>query len=663
MLWIGYLQWHFRTRGKTMPAQPVLRNFHNIVEQDAIIAYEKCDVLRDENGRPITRWDGITFKLHPITGEEVPDEAARSEMLTYLNPRQAPWPEAEFIGGNPPFIGGKDARQEMGDGYAEACWKARPHIPGGADFVMHFWDKAADTVRRGKARRFGLITTNLITQTFSRRVVQHHLGDKKPLSLVMAVPDHPWLKSADKAAVRIAMTVGAAGEHLGMLQRTTAERGLDSDAPVVELSSERGKIWSNLTNGPDTASALPLLANEGLCSPGVKLHGSGFIVTPAEARALGLGTVEGLENHIVPYRNGRDLTARPRGVMVIDLWPLDENEVRERFPKVYQWLHDRVKPERDQNNRETYRKFWWLFGEPRKELRPALKSLGRYIATVETSKHQFFQFLDAKVRPDNMLVAVALEDAFCLGVLSSAHHVQWALALGGTLEDRPRYNKSRCFDTYPFPVAAKAVRDEIGQLAEALDGHRKQVIETHKHLTMTTLYNVLEKVRAGTALTEAERDVYDAGLVGILRDLHDSLDRCVAAAYGWPADLANDAILERLVALNRERAAEERDGKVRWLRPAFQASTQQAAAGKQIEADLAQADAKTTRQNLPKALPDQIAAIRLLLARQSQPITAAALAREFRQGKRAESRFTELLRTLSVLGQADEVDGRYVLND
>lgn len=669
VLWIGYLQWHFRTRGRSMPAQPVLRNFHNIAEQDAILAYDSWDVLRDERGRPITRWDGVTFKLHPITGEEVPDEGARRELRTYLNPRPATWPEAEFIVGNPPFIGGKDMRQELDDGYAEACWKARPYIPGGADFVMHFWDKAADTVRRGKARRFGLITTNSITQTFSRRVVERHLADKRPLSLVMAIPDHPWMKSPDKAAVRIAMTVGVAGDRTGVLQRTTVEHGLDTDAPTVELSSRSGKIWSNLTIGPDTGAAVALRSNLGLSSPGVKLHGSGFIVKPTEARALGLGSVDGLDDYIVPYRNGRDLTSRPRGVMVIDLYPLDEKDVRERFRSVYQWLQDRVKPPREglrgnSKDADEYADRWWQFGKPRSELRKALLNLDRYIATVETSKHRFFQFLDASVRPDNMLIAIALDDAFHMGVLSSHHHVQWALALGGTLEDRPRYNKSRCFDTFPFPVTAASQRDEIGRLAEALDAHRKEVLAQHKQLTMTKLYNVLEKARTGPPLSEAERDVYDAGLVGVMLEIHNDLDRCVAEAYGWPADLTDEDILNRLVALNRERAVEERDGKVRWLRPSFQAPTQAAGrqAGKQLEADLTQAETSKGKPSLPKALPDQVAAIRALLAGQAHPIAAADLARHFRQGKRAEPKVRELLRTLSVLGQADEVDGRYVLN-
>src|SRR5690606_18877985 len=123
-----------------------------------------------------------------------------------------------------------------------------------------------------------------------------------------------------------------------------------------------GEIHADLTVGVDVTQAKPLLANEWLCSPGVKLHGAGFIVTPQEAEALGLGRRAGLERYIRPYRNGRDLTARARGVMVIDLFGLGEREVRQQFPEVYQHLLQTVKPERDRNNEEYRRVNWWLFG-------------------------------------------------------------------------------------------------------------------------------------------------------------------------------------------------------------------------------------------------------------------------------------------------------------
>jgi hypothetical protein len=114
-------------------------------------------------------------------------------------------------------------------------------------------------------------------------------------------------------------------------------------------------------------------------------------------------------------------------MMVIDLLGLEESEVRQRFPELYGHLLRTVKPERERNNRAAYRDNWWLFGEPRRDLRPALSGLTRYIATVETAKHRLFQFLDANILPDNMLVCVGLNGGFHLGVLSSRQHGIWVL--------------------------------------------------------------------------------------------------------------------------------------------------------------------------------------------------------------------------------------------
>jgi hypothetical protein len=120
------------------------------------------------------------------------------------------------------------------------------------------------------------------------------------------------------------------------------------------------------------------------------LFGAGFIVTPDEAEKLGLGRVAGLERHVRPYRNGRDLTASPRDVLVIDLFGLTADEVRDRFPEVYQWVVERVKSERDQNRDKAIKESWWLMGRTRSEFRPALVGLPRYVATVETAKHRTF---------------------------------------------------------------------------------------------------------------------------------------------------------------------------------------------------------------------------------------------------------------------------------
>ena len=173
VLWIGYLQWHLRTRGDAagLP-EPILRNLHNIECRDAVLAWDAVEPLLDAEGRPVTRWDGRTTKLHPVTGEPVPDETARVPAWRYVNPRPAAWPEADFIAGNPPFIGTARIREALGDGYVEAIRRVYPHVPDSADYVMFWWDVAAELVRTGRAWRFGLITTNSLRQTFNRRVLE-----------------------------------------------------------------------------------------------------------------------------------------------------------------------------------------------------------------------------------------------------------------------------------------------------------------------------------------------------------------------------------------------------------------------------------------------------------------------------------------------------------
>ena len=456
VLWIGYLKWQLKTGGKDSVGEPVLDAYGTIRHQDAILAYDRSEKVLGADGTPLTRWDGLTMRADPVTGARVPDASAKRPFERYIGSRRADWPEVEFIVGNPPFIGGKDMRAELGDGYAEAVWAIRPDIPGGADFVMHFWDAAAERLlAKGTAkapnplRRFGFITTNSITQTFSRRVIEGRMAGKLPLSLVYAIPDHPWLKASDKAAVRIALTVAVAGEADGVLAEVIREDGLNTDTPLVELKLREGKLKANLTVGADVTKTRALWANEALCSPGVKLHGAGFIVTSERAAQLGLGKVPGLENHIRLYRNGRDLANRPRDAMVIDLFPLLANEVRDRFPAVYQHVLETVKPERDLNNEAFRREFWWWFGRKHTDLRDFLADLPRYIATIETAKHRFFQFLDASILPDNMLVNIAVDHPAVLAVMSSRIEVAWMLGTGGTLEDRPRYNKTKTFDPFP----------------------------------------------------------------------------------------------------------------------------------------------------------------------------------------------------------------------
>jgi hypothetical protein len=148
VLWIGYRQWHFRTRGAGLPPQLVLKDFHNIECRDAVLACERIGYQLDERGIPVTRWDGRTTKKHPVTGEDVPDETARRPIEVYEKPRKADWPEADFVVGNPPFIGNKRMRLALGDGYVEALRGVWEKMPDTADFVMFWWHHAGELTRK-----------------------------------------------------------------------------------------------------------------------------------------------------------------------------------------------------------------------------------------------------------------------------------------------------------------------------------------------------------------------------------------------------------------------------------------------------------------------------------------------------------------------------------
>jgi hypothetical protein len=618
VLRIGYLQWHIRTHGLTHLAEPLLDSFQSI---------QNCDAVLVQRG--------------PAEYEPTP------------------WPEADFIVGNPPFVGASRMRDALGDVYTDALRAAyRGHVPESADLVMFWWYKAAELLRTGKIERFGFITTNSIRQTFNRRVMVPFLeGETPALTLTMAVPDHPWVDATDGAAVRVAFTVAerATATREGQLLITVSETVPEGDdAADVAFTLRVGRIQSDLTVGADLNSVQALRANENLANRGVQLFGAGFIVEPEQALHLGLGTVPGLEAHIRPYRNGRDLTARPRGALVIDLFGLTAADVLTRFPVVYSHLLETVKPERDMNNRASRRDNWWLFGETNPKLRAMLTGLPRYIATVETAKHRIFQFLEGSILPDNKLVAIALDDPYHLGVLSSRVHGAWALATGSRLGvgNDPVYVKSRCFDPFPFPEATEAQRAKIRVLAEQLDAHRKRQQAQHPALGLTDLYNIVEKLRVGEPLTAKEKQVKEHGLAVIVLDLHRQLDAAVAAAYGWPADLPDADILAALVALNHERQREEQGGRVHWLRPAYQApeATQTALTLPAVVSPTAKPRAATglVVWLWPASLAEQAQVVQALVKQASAPLTAEQVATRFKGAGLA--RVGPLLETLTALG-------------
>jgi hypothetical protein len=686
VLWIGFLQWQLRTQGHlhNLP-EPIIKDLHNIENRDAVLDYDSKQEQRDADGNVVTRWDGHSTKKHPITGEDVPDPEARVPVYTYTNPRPAKWPKADYIVGNPPFIGNKRMRLALGDGYTDALRDAHSKVPESCDFVMYWWDHAGKLVAEKKAQRFGFITTNSITQTFNRKIVSELMEAKKPISLAFAIPDHPWVDSADGAAVRVGMTVGARDIQQGQLLRVESETDKPGDdAAEVTFASAQGKINADLSTGADVASAASLMANEELASQGVTPLGTGFRVSEEQIVNAGY-RIDALPPVIKRYCIGRDLVQTWEEKFIIDFYGLSEAEARKEYPALMQIVSDFVKPERMEQKRASYRDKWWIYAEARSMLRRAMVGLPQYIGTCRTAKHRPFIMLNSGILPDAKVVAVALADYFHLGVLSSTVHATWAIATGAWMGvgNDSNYNHSECFVKFPFPACTPAQQQKIRELGEQLDAHRKRQQALHPELTMTGMYNVLERVRMLSGemtdgitydpqpLNAKEQKIYEQGLVGILKQLHDELDVAVAEAYGWPANLSKDEILTRLVALNAERAAEEAKGLVRWLRPEYQnkgagAGASTGANGTQTALEVETTDAPGPAptpgiREWPSELPAQAAALRQVLNEVEALSTLEEIAAHF--GKPNKKRLAEidrLLQTMAAMGNVKGWKGKWV---
>jgi hypothetical protein len=526
------------------------------------------------------------------------------------------------------------------------------------------------------------------------------------VSLVFAIADHPWVDNADGAAVRISMTVGAAGAREGELLKVLREALLPDGSNGVSFSAQRGVVNADLTIGANVLGVASLEANSEICNVGVIPHGEGFVLSPEQATTF--ESSPGGRTLLKRYANGRDVNARPRSALVIDTQGFTSDRLRVEQPHIYQWLLERVKPERDQNPRATRRINWWLFGENHPRMRASIAGLARFIATVLTSKHRTFSFLPGGVLPDQTLVVVGSEDAAVLGVLSSGVHVRWALSAGGRLGvgNDPRYNKSRCFEPFPFPNLADqpTLAAQIAATAEELDAHRKRQQAAHATLTLTDMYNVLDALRLGRALTVKEKLTHTNGLVSVLAELHDRLDALVLQAYGW-ADLApalvgrpggtlpwpekpaaqaaaEEELLVRLVALNAERALEESRGTVRWLRPEFQDPARRGAAAlpvaTQDEMDLGVDDAaplpaktkagkaaKPAAANVkrpwPNTLPEQMRGVAGVLTATARPIGIDVIEAAFTGRGPWKRRIPQILEALAALGRARVVNGLWTL--
>lgn len=634
-LWIGFHQFWRRTHGDVQPEEPILRDTGTLENRDAVLVWRS---ERRELGRD--RPDPTPRLRNPVTGELVPDPTAKLEYRRLVKPQEAEWPQADFIIGNPPFLGQFRQREAFGDGYVDALRETYSQVPDTADFVMYWWYKAAKEVAEGRTIRAGLITTQSISQKQNRKVIQD--AEAHGARVVWAIADHYWNDGSDDARVRVAMTVIAKGSIPATLVT------VDSEAKVV-ATVQVARLNVDLSAHADVpkAAAVGLLANSDVSSAGYKLHGGGFVLTSEEASPL-LAAEPSLAAVLKPYRNGKDFTTRPRGVYLIDFGLMSEEEAR-RYPVLYNIVRDRVKPEREANKRISYAQLWWRFGEARRDLRAAMSGGSRYIVTPETAKHRLFEFLDAHVAPDNSLIAIASADAFHLGVLSSTIHTVWALAAGSRLgiDGTPRYNKGPCFEAFPFPDPRSQLRAKISKIAESIDLHRKNALARSEKVGMTAIYNVIDKIRDHIELTKTEREINTVAACGSLRELHDELDRLISDAYGWSWPTTPGVILDRLVDLHDRRVEEERAGTVRWLRPDYQRSRFAEGKPAASRGKTPKTDVGSPRSPWPIEAIGQITALRALVF--AGPITVDEATARFINARR--ELVARHLETLAILGE------------
>ena len=517
-IWVGQFQWMIE-HGHGFPSDPVLEPLDNIECRDAILS---CDA----DGQPIRDVDG--------------------------NPSRAEWPDAEFVVGNPPFLGTKRMRGSLSDEYVDqlyAAWDGR--VPREADLVTYWHENAREMIAQGRARRAGLLATNSIRGGASRRVLDQV---KETGDIFVAWSDEPWV--VDGASVRVSIVGQDDGSETG--------RRLDGE-PV-------GRINSSLTTGVDLTQAERLAENRGISFMG-DTKGGAFDIPGDVARQMLRQpmNVNGRPNSdvVVPWVNGLDITRRPRGMFIIDFGTeMTEAEAAD-YEAPFAYVEQHVQPERATSG--TTQAHWWSHERPRRAMREALSRLPRFIVTPRVAKHRLFVWASAPTLPDSATIAIAREDEYTFGVLHSRAHELWALRMGTSLEDRPRYTPTTTFETFPFPwpldtpeealtAEQRSQRDAITAAARDLDVARR------KWLNPTDLVREEPDIvpslppRVLPVSDEAARELSKRTLTNLynvhrawLVNLHRDLDEAVFAAYGWEPDIGEEEILERLLALNLER--------------------------------------------------------------------------------------------------------------
>jgi hypothetical protein len=497
------------------------------------------------------------------------------------------WPTVDFLVGNPPFLGGGMIRSQLGDEYVERLFKEYgDRIPNFSDLCCYWFEKARAQIEAGKMGRAGLLATQGIRGGANREVLKRI---KQSGDIFFAESDRDWIQ--DGANVHVSM--------VGFDNGTEQHRILDSQQARV--------INANLTTAADLTEAQPVKANQSICFMGPSPKAPFDISEEIAIQMLkDNSNAHGLPNSDVVRRvqSGVDLTKNDRKVWTVDFAMRSMEEVA-LYQMPFEHLKTFVYPIRSQNRRKSYAERWWQYAEARPGLRKATEHLFRVVATPEVSKHRLFDWRTAEFLCNQQTLIFARSDDYFFGVLHSRLHEVWALKLGTRLETRPRYTPTTCFETFPFPEPTEAQREAIASAAKQLDTLRTNWLNPadwtreeilafpatvggpwHRYIDPSTC-----SCRAGAPPADAEPSPHTGPAVpqiGTARyprlvpkdadcakklakrtltnlynerptwlsNAHAALDTAVFAAYGWPTDLTDDQILERLLNLNLEQAAD-----------------------------------------------------------------------------------------------------------
>lgn len=526
-VWIGEIQW-IKKHGLTVPANPVLRKLNNIVCHDALI-------------NP----DGSEYQ----------------------------WPKVDAIVGNPPFIGDKKMIRELGEDYTLKIRKAYDgRTSGGADFVCFWFAKCNDYMKAGWLQRAGLVSTNSIRGGKNRAVLD---AIAENFQIYNAWPDEEWVNEG--AAVRVSMTA------FSKEKRATTKL---SDKVVSGIFSDLSEKSSTIKI--DASKVGKLSENSGISFIGTQKSGA-FDIDGGLAREWLLAPINpnGKNNSLVlkPWINGLDITRRSQDKWIVDF---DENMSlpdASLFEKPFEYISQKVRQEieaklsewKSQGKSTTHldKQYdnWWVLWCFRAEMRKAISPLSRYIATARNGKHRVFQWYSCAVLPDSQVVAIAKDDDVTFGIVSSKSHELWSLKLCTWLGkgNDPRYNPSGIFETFPFPKGMEPNRSakeldknpkaqKIAEAARRLNELRENWLNPEGCIKRVPEVVAGYPDRILPIDKDAEKILSKRTLTNLynenptwLKNAHKDLNDAVAEAYGWPTDLSDEEILERLFALNQQR--------------------------------------------------------------------------------------------------------------